>query len=181
MAARGKARGGQRRAYERKSVDERIVELQLEIEELKARIAARASFSAARLKAERARLELNGAEFAELVGVSMVTIYAWENGRSRPRPRQLERLQEVFRLSQREAWDALGLEELDDAGFSPEALRAERARLGLSAKNYGRLLGVTMLTIYNWEKGRSYPRSAQLEKWAAIKGISQRAAQRRLG
>ena len=44
----------------------------------------------------------------------------------------------------------------EDAGarrvrFAPKALRSQRERLGLSAADYGRLLGVSAQSVYNWE------------------------------
>lgn len=57
----------------------------------------------------------------------------------------------------------------------------ERGRLELSAADYGELIGVSQVTIYNWEKGKSQPQAAQLEKWLAVKGIGKREAWRRLG
>ncbi|HPP52075.1 MAG TPA: helix-turn-helix domain-containing protein, partial [Thermoguttaceae bacterium] len=39
--------------------------------------------------------------------------------------------------------------------FSPRWVRSQRARLGLSAEEYGKLLGVSRLTVYHWEKGKS--------------------------
>lgn len=64
--------------------------------------------------------------------------------------------------------------------FSPKWLKADRKRLGLSAKDYGRLVGVAALTIYNWEGGKSKPRDRQLAAWAKVRGIGKRDAQRRL-
>jgi len=65
--------------------------------------------------------------------------------------------------------------------FAPEVVGEERARLELSAKDYGRLIGVSHLTIYNWEHGRSKPRARQLEAWLSVRGISKREAWKRLG
>ena len=64
--------------------------------------------------------------------------------------------------------------------FAPAKVRAERRRLGFSAADYGRLVGVSGLTIYNWEKGRAQPRPRQLATWTKLCGISQAAAVRRL-
>jgi DNA-binding transcriptional regulator YiaG len=52
--------------------------------------------------------------------------------------------------------------------------------VGLSASDYGRLVGVTPLTIYNWEKGKSKPRPKQLAAWGQIRGLGKREARRRL-
>jgi DNA-binding transcriptional regulator YiaG len=60
-------------------------------------------------------------------------------------------------------------------------LKAHRARLGLSAQNYGKLMGVSGLTIYNWEAGKSKPRRSQLSKIVSVRGIGKREAMQRLG
>ena len=64
--------------------------------------------------------------------------------------------------------------------FSPRWVKADRERLGLSAKDYGLLVGVAGLTIYTWESGKSKPRARQLAAWAAVRGIGKREALRRL-
>lgn len=64
--------------------------------------------------------------------------------------------------------------------FSPVWVKADRKRVGLSAKDYGRLVGVSGLTIYNWESGKSKPREKQLAAWAAVRGLGKREVQRRL-
>ena len=68
----------------------------------------------------------------------------------------------------------------DGKRFSPKWLAADRKRLGFSAKDYARLVGVSMLTIYNWENGKSRPQAKQLAKLAAVRGIGKREALRRL-
>ena len=64
--------------------------------------------------------------------------------------------------------------------FAARWVKADRERLGLSAKDYGLLVGVAGLTIYNWEKGKSKPRDKQLAAWAKVRGIGKREAWRRL-
>ncbi len=64
--------------------------------------------------------------------------------------------------------------------FAARWVKADRERLGLSASDYGRLVGVAGLTIYNWEKGKSKPRDKQLAAWAKARGIGKREAWRRL-
>lgn len=70
--------------------------------------------------------------------------------------------------------------EAEGLRFSPKWVQADRKRLGLSAKNYAKLVGVSMLTIYNWEKGKSKPRAKQLAALAKVRGIGKREAARRL-
>lgn len=60
--------------------------------------------------------------------------------------------------------------------FSARSVKAQRSRLGLSAADYGKLVGVSGLTIYNWEHGKAKPRKAQLAALVAVRGIGKRGA-----
>ena len=71
--------------------------------------------------------------------------------------------------------------QLSGLRFSTRSVRAQRRRLGLSGEEYGRLIGVSGLTIYNWEHGRTRPRAAQFEALAGVRGISRTEAAQRLG
>jgi DNA-binding transcriptional regulator YiaG len=64
--------------------------------------------------------------------------------------------------------------------YSAKRLAAHRAKLGLSAENYGRLCGVTGQTIYKWEQERARPQAAQLEALAQIRRIGIREELARL-
>lgn len=64
--------------------------------------------------------------------------------------------------------------------FSASALAAQRQRLELSAKDFGRLLGVSALTIYKWEKKKSVPRAKHLPAIAAVRSLGKRAATKAL-
>ena len=64
--------------------------------------------------------------------------------------------------------------------FSARSVKAQRRRTGLSADDYAKLIGVSAITIYNWESGKSRPRQAQLESLASIRGIGKREAQAKL-
>ena len=67
-------------------------------------------------------------------------------------------------------------EPLESVRFSARSVKAQRSRLGLSAANYGTLVGVSGLTIYNWEHEKSRPRKAQLAALVAVRGIGKRVA-----
>ncbi len=72
-------------------------------------------------------------------------------------------------------------EDVEDAArFSARSVQAQRRRTGLSAANYARLVGVSALTIYNWEQSKSRPRKEQLAALIALRGIGKREAQRKL-
>lgn len=65
--------------------------------------------------------------------------------------------------------------------FRPAAMKAHRLNLELSAKNYGRLVGASELSIYNWESGKATPRQSALVRIAAVRGMGKRQALRLLG
>ena len=64
--------------------------------------------------------------------------------------------------------------------FSARSVKSQRERLGLSAADYAKLVGVSPLTIYNWEHGKSRPRKEQLAALVAVRGIGKREALARL-
>ena len=64
--------------------------------------------------------------------------------------------------------------------FSARSAKAQRRRTGLSAADYAKLVGVSPLTIYNWEQGKSRPRREQFASLVALRGIGKREAQARL-
>lgn len=64
--------------------------------------------------------------------------------------------------------------------FSPVRLAATRKKLGLSAAEFGALIGVTGQSIYKWESGDTRPRVQQLEAIASVRGIGKREAAARL-
>ena len=64
--------------------------------------------------------------------------------------------------------------------FSSRSVRAQRKRLNMSAAEYGKLVGVSALTIYHWESGKSRPRKAQLAILTAVRGIGKREAMKRI-
>ena len=71
-------------------------------------------------------------------------------------------------------------DEVEGIRFRADGLKSHRAKLGLSAKDYGLLVGVTGQTIYDWESGDSRPRQQQVAKVAAVRGIGKREAMKRL-
>jgi DNA-binding transcriptional regulator YiaG len=64
--------------------------------------------------------------------------------------------------------------------FVAKGLRSQRNHLGLSAADFGKLLGVSAQSIYNWERESAYPRGEQIARLAAMRGIGKREAQNRL-
>ena len=67
-----------------------------------------------------------------------------------------------------------------DARFSARSVKAQRRRTGLSAVDYGKLAGVSPLTIYNWEQNKTRPRKEQLAALVGLRGLGKREAQAKL-
>lgn len=65
--------------------------------------------------------------------------------------------------------------------FVAKGFRSLRHRLGLSAAQIGKLLGVSEQSIYNWETKKAVPRRSQLPAIAELRGLGKREAHSRLG
>lgn len=64
--------------------------------------------------------------------------------------------------------------------FSAKGLVSHRNRLGLSAHDMGKLLGVSGQTVYNWEQKKAIPRASQLPAIAALRLMNKKTAQSNL-
>jgi DNA-binding transcriptional regulator YiaG len=71
-------------------------------------------------------------------------------------------------------------EEAEKVRFSARSVKAQRTRLKLSATDYGKLVGVSGLTIYSWESGKSRPRKQQFAALVAVRGLGRREAVKKL-
>lgn len=94
--------------------------------------------------------------------------------------REIEQLRKQIRFAGKATRAAPA--EADDSvqrRFRPAGLAVHRKRLGLSAADYGALVGVSGQTIYHWEEGQR-PRAAQLQALAAVRGMGKREAAQRL-
>lgn len=98
--------------------------------------------------------------------------------------RQVARLEREFALLSRKALDTSKTGSVTATATRPrfvaKGLRSQRKRLGLSAADYGKLLGVSAQSIYNWERESASPRNEQLSRLAALRGIGKRQAAERL-
>lgn len=66
------------------------------------------------------------------------------------------------------------------AKFSARGLKAHREKLGLSAKDYGLLVGASGLSIYKWEDEKAVPRAKFLPELATVRRLGKREALKRL-
>jgi len=64
--------------------------------------------------------------------------------------------------------------------FSAKGLKSLRARLGLSASDFGRLANASGQSVYNWETGKTVPGATQRATLASLRGLGKREAAKRL-
>jgi DNA-binding transcriptional regulator YiaG len=64
--------------------------------------------------------------------------------------------------------------------FAAKGLKALRARLGVSAGDFGKLAGASGQSVYNWENGKTVPRQSQLTVLAELRDLSKKEAHARL-
>jgi DNA-binding transcriptional regulator YiaG len=94
--------------------------------------------------------------------------------------RKLELLEQLEKKRLAQGEETVLPQEQENVRFSARSVRAQRKRLKLSAEQFARLLGVSPLTIYNWEHGKARPRAAGLKALVAVRSIGRREALRRL-
>ncbi len=98
--------------------------------------------------------------------------------------RRVEELEREVALYQQQMLKDV-LSQVGEAGaeavrFSAKGLRSNRKRLGLSAADYGKLIGVSDKTVYRWESGKARPRKQQMAANAALRTIGKKEAKARL-
>ena len=71
-------------------------------------------------------------------------------------------------------------EPLEGVRFSARSVRAQRRRLGLSGEDFATLVGVSPMTIYNWEHGKARPKNDRLAAFAALRNVGKREALKKL-
>lgn len=52
------------------------------------------------------------------------------------------------------------------------SIKVERVRAGKSANEVCEFMGVSRVTLYNWETGKGFPRADKLSKLAAFLGCT---------
>jgi DNA-binding transcriptional regulator YiaG len=108
-----------------------------------------------------------------------VAQYRREIARLKRQHRDLEKQLAYLTANARRAQPATiaDAEPNDERRFSARSVRAQRRRTGLSAADYAKLVGVSPLTIYNWEHSKSRPRNGQFQALISLRGLGKREAQ----
>jgi len=84
------------------------------------------------------------------------------------------------RSTPRAADESVGTAESAGLRFRAAGMAANRKRLGLSAADFGLLVGATGQSIYAWEAGKAKPRPQALAAIAALRGIGKREVEAKL-
>ena len=95
--------------------------------------------------------------------------------------RQVTALEKATRSSTRSATKGSTVAAAADADgsslahrFSATRLAAQRKKLGLSAAEFGKLIGASGQSVYKWESGNVRPRAGQLEAIAKVRTLGKR-------
>ena len=67
----------------------------------------------------------------------------------------------------------------EGARFSPRWVRSHREKIGFSQADYAALVGVSPVTIYNWEHGKTKPGKEQVAELVSVRKLGKREAERR--
>jgi DNA-binding transcriptional regulator YiaG len=95
--------------------------------------------------------------------------------------RQLASLQRELKASRKRVPEANeGSGKARTMRFTANGMKALRARLGLSAADFGKLVGASGQSVYNWEAGKTVPRASQQTALASVRGLGKREAAKRL-
>jgi len=95
--------------------------------------------------------------------------------------RHIAGLERALKESNKRTKTPAATSEADEAAghrFSAQGFRTLRRRLGLSAPQLGKLLGVSEQSIYNWESKTSTPRSMHLATIVRLRSMGKREVAR---
>jgi len=90
--------------------------------------------------------------------------------------------QDVATAARKQASSSVAFAEAQQTGirFRAQGMAANRKRLGLSAADFGLLVGTTGQSVYAWESGKAKPRPDALAAIAGLRGIGKREVATRL-
>ncbi len=129
----------------------------------------------------REKHQLKQAEFAQKVGLSTVTISAYESGRQKITPASVKKIQQVYHVQivdpQPEQEEDLPSEPLVKApGMGRKkkkyaSVKDLRRAFRLSQKAFGDLIGISGTAVGHYETGRSAPSQRMLNRIRAAFGV----------
>lgn len=115
----------------------------------------------------REALRLTREALAQLLGVSVVTITAWELGHRVPRPRQLARLASALKTSVEWLESALPKPDAHLSGLG-RLVRSRQLHLGLRQGDIADRAGIDRATMSRWVRGHHVPQAGGLQRLADV-------------
>ena len=118
-----------------------------------------------KLKALRKKAGLTQEELAEAIGVHSVTVSQWESDTYLPKTQNIKALAKALDVPENDL--------LNDS-FAPPfgaTLKALRKKAGLSQTQLAEKIGVSLLTLFRWEKGERQPRVDEIKALAKALGV----------
>lgn len=94
--------------------------------------------------------------------------------------RQIAALQREVKTASKPKRAAVEASDAKPVRFVAKGLKSMRARLGLSAAEFGLLIGASGQSVYNWEAGKAVPRQSQQAAIASVRGLGKREVKKRL-
>ena len=135
------------------------------------------------LKAEVARLARKELRQSSEALRKATTVHRAEIAALKRRITELEKrvkaFDRQFSRSSKSAVDRAAHSEAVDTSalrFRSAGMASNRQRLGLSAEDFGRLVGASGQSVYLWETGKAKPRPKSLAAIAALRGIGKKEA-----
>lgn len=113
-----------------------------------------------------------------------VTAHRSELAALKRRTLELEKaLKALTRLANKARGGAQSTPDESDAGsfrFRAAGMASNRKRLGLSAEDFGLLVGASGQSVYLWESGKTKPRQQNIAAIAALRSVGKREVVKRL-
>lgn len=132
------------------------------------------------IKKLREKHNLTQRQFARLIEVSPATVVSWEQGNTRPQPRNKAKLVPLLEMDESEVAATL-----QSMGAPPqvtgEDVKELRQELDLTQKELASLLDVAPGTVANWEGGRGAPREKNRHAIAQLRRMTAQEVRDMLG
>ena len=89
-------------------------------------------------------------------------------------------VKKIGRVSATASVESSSEEDSPSLRFRVGGFASLRKKLGLSAADMGKLLGVSAQSVYHWETGKTKPRASQLKAIAEVRKMGKRAVTAKL-
>ncbi len=135
------------------------------------------------IRALRESNNLTKAEFSRLVGVTDFAVSKWETGETHPKPKYLESIEAIRKLSKEQIQELLATKPYYPVKHPPKHIADAIARIidfrkkfNISRRAFSAMLGVSKSNTTKWETGRTMPKESQLDAIYRITSLNKEEA-----